>query len=182
MTVNFQLQAVEDAAAPSAGQVLTATSATAVAWSSTYLPTIGAHKAADESVTASTTLQDDNHLTVSLLASSIYAFRAFLFFNTAGAAPGFKAALNGTAGVTSLKAQVSIYDDTTNALTSYNRWTAFAAATGSVPTAGNNSCVIEGTIETSTAGTLLIQWAQNVSDAANTTVQRNSNLLAWRLG
>jgi len=41
----------------------------------------------------------------------------------------------------------------------------------------------EGTIgfETSTAGTFLLQWAQNASDANNLMIQRGSSLITKKL-
>lgn len=124
-------------------------------------------------------LQDDNHLTVNLAASTTYGFRFVIFQTSASATAGLKLALNGTATVTSLKAQVYIYDDTTNLLAGFARLTAFGGAgVGAGLAVGDNYAVIEGTIEVSTAGTFLLQWAQNLADIVNaTTVQRNSNLI-----
>lgn len=143
---------------------------------------ISGYKTADESVISSTTLQNDDHLTVSLAASAKYWFKFWIFTNNAGALGGFKAALGGTVGVTSLKAQIEITDDTTNATAALARVTALSSAVGAGLGSGDNFTTIEGTIETSTAGTFLLQWAQNTSEASNTTVQRNSILLGVRIG
>ena len=140
-----------------------------------------AYKTADESVSSSITVQDDNHLSLSLAASTTYQFRFVLFTNNVGAAEGFRCTLGGTVGVTSLKAQISIYDDTANTLAAFARITALGSEIGSGLAAGNNMSFIDGSIETSTAGTFLLRWAQNVSGANNTTVERNSNLVVTRL-
>lgn len=133
-----------------------------------------AYKDADESLNTSITLQDDNELSVSLLASSKYTFKLLVFVNNVNAAEGFKAALGGTVGVTSLKAQITLYDDTTDLIAASGRVTALASAVGAAWSVGNNWAVVEGSIETSTAGTLLLSWAQQVSGGNNTTVQRGS--------
>jgi hypothetical protein len=136
-----------------------------------------AHKDADESVTNSTTLQSDDHLTVTVGASKVYHFRAVLFVTSSSSTAGFKVALGGTATVTSVKAEVKIYDDTTSTIAAVSRVTALGSSVGVVLTAGNNHVEIEGAVEISAAGTFLIQWAQQVADAVNAvTVQRNSYL------
>lgn len=146
-------------------------------WNDTHEGIVSAYKSADESV-SNTTLQDDNHLSVTLAASSKYRFTFRLFTTSGGAVEGLKLALSGTVGVTSMKAKVVIYDDTTNTLVE-GRVTALNSAVGSGLSAGDNHADIDGTIETSTAGTFLLSWAQNNGAGANsTTVQRNSVLKA----
>jgi hypothetical protein len=138
------------------------------------------HKTADESINSSTSLQADDHLSVNLTASKNYNFRFLLHLNNDGAAAGIKLALSGTAGITSMKAQVRIYDDTTNALVGFDRITAFNSGVTAALSAGAAHAIIEGTIEVSTAGTFLLHWAQNSSDASNTTALRNSTLKMLR--
>lgn len=136
-----------------------------------------AYKTADESV-SNTTLQNDDELTVTLAASTKYHFRICLFTSSAGAAEGLKLALAGTVGVTSMKAQIAIYDDTTNTLAAFARVSTLNSAIGAGLSAGDNHAIIEGTIETSAAGTFLLSWAQNAgAGAASTTVQRGSTLI-----
>ena len=120
------------------------------------------YKDADQEVT-DTTLVSDSELSVSLAATASYHFRAVLFFLNDGAAEGYKCALSGTVGVGDLKAQISIYDDTTNSLAAFARVTALGSSVGAGISSGSNFAVIEGTIETTTAGTFLIQFAQNAA-------------------
>lgn len=146
-----------------------------------YRVSISVYKSADESV-SNTTLQSDDALTVNLLASTIYRYTFRLFENSAGAAEGLKLALSGTVGVTSMKAQISIYDDTTNALAAFARVIALNSSVGAGLSMGDNRAIVEGTIETSTAGTLVLSWAQNGGAGANpTTIQRGSNLVVEAL-
>lgn len=136
------------------------------------------YKTADEAVTSSTVLQDDDHLSVSLEANATYWFKFFIFHQNAGATEGIKFALNGTVGVTSLKGQIRIG---AGASTADARVTAFESAVGATLAATDNYSEVTGTIETSTAGTFLLRWAQNTSGAGATTVQRNSSLVMLRV-
>lgn len=134
-------------------------------------------KAADETV-VDATIQADNELTVSLAATTGYYFRFTLFFSNGGIGEGFQVDLSGTVGVTALKAEVSIYDDTLNSLAAFARVTALGSAVGAGISSGSNYALIEGTIKTSTAGTFFLRWAQNaVGAGAGVTVQAGSGLV-----
>ena len=126
------------------------------------LSILRAYKDADQEVT-NTTLDGDSELIVSLAATASYHFRAVIFFLNDGAAEGYKCALSGTVGVGDLKAQISIYDDTTNSLAAFARVTALGSSVGAGLSSGSNFAVIEGTIESTTAGTFFIQFAQNAA-------------------
>ena len=129
-------------------------------------PVMGAYKDADEE-NATTTLNGDDELTVNLAASSKYQFEAKLFFLNDGAAEGYKVSINGTVGVADVKAQVSIYDDTLNTLVAFARIAALGGAgVGAGLSSGSNFARVEGAIETTTAGTFLIEFAQNAAGAA----------------
>ena len=151
------------------------------AGSVSQLTGVDIRKTADETVT-DTTIQADDHLITNLAASSSYSFRFTIFFTNAGAAEGIQLDLNGTVGVSSLKAQVSIYDDTLNTLAAFARVEALASAVGAGLSIGDNFAVIEGTIETSTAGTFGLRFAQNATGAsAGVTVEENSTLTLRKL-
>lgn len=140
-----------------------------------------AYKTADTSRNTTTTPTADTHLTATLAASSNYHFRFTLFSNNVSLTEGISLQLDGTVGVTSMKAQIFLYDDTTNALAAFARVTAFNSAVGVALSAGDNHEMIEGTIETSTAGTFNLEWAQQVSGGNNTTLQRGSSLIITKL-
>lgn len=138
-------------------------------------------KGASEAI-ANNTLQDDDSLTVDLLAAGVYKFRFFLFVLTAGASGGIKCAVGGTAGVTTLRARIAINDDAAPLAAGFaGQVTAFDATVGGVLVTGDHSVEIEGTIVVSTAGTFKLRWAQEVTDAGNpTTVRSSSSLIVQR--
>jgi hypothetical protein len=136
-------------------------------------------KGANESV-LNNTFQNDDELVVTLKASAKYYFRIHLFINNAGATAAFKLQMTGTVGVSSLKGQVLYF---TTTVSSGGRFAALTSAVFASFGAGDQAAYIEGTIETSTAGTFQLQWAQGTTDGANaTTVQRNSSMLVHRIG
>ena len=126
-----------------AGDILEATSATAFAFVRRFLK---AYRTADGTAVTNTTLTDDSVITVTLVASTNYEYRIVGFSSNAGAAEGLKVALSGTVGVSSMKAQISIYDDTLNTLVSFARVTAFGSSVGAGLSSGDNYFEIKGTI------------------------------------
>lgn len=144
--------------------------------------TLKALKPSDESVTSST-LQDDDDLSVTLAASSSYAFEFLIFGTLVGATEGIKFAVGGTAGVSALKAQIELWDDTTGLLVKSGRVTAFDSTIGSTILAADNIFGrIHGTITTTgSGGTFKLRWAQNADGGDNTTVQAGSLLEVRKL-
>lgn len=125
-----------------------------------------AYKDTDQEVT-DTTLASDSELTVTLALNGKYQFKFDLFFLNDGAAEGIKVSLAGTATVTDIKAQVSVYDDTLNSLVAFARITSLGGAgVGAGVSSGSNFASIEGAIEITTAGTFLLQFAQNATGAS----------------
>ena len=126
---------------------------------------LGAYKDADQEVT-NTSLTADTELTVNLAASTKYQFSIDIFFLNDGAAEGYQVALSGTVGIQDLKAQASIYDDTLNTLVGFARITAIDTGVGAGLSVGSNFARVMGSIETTTAGTFLVKFAQNAAGAA----------------
>ncbi len=130
-------------------------------------------KTADESVTSSTVLQDDNHLLLPIGANAIWAFTAFLIIDDLSGTADFKMTFVGPSGATGSWAATggaAFSQAPVKALgTTYVFDGASPAITGWV----------SGTIVNSTtAGNLLLQWAQSVSNASATTLRANSWLKA----
>jgi len=132
-------------------------------------------KKADETITSSTTLHDDNELVVALNINKTYHYYLFLPFNT-GPVADIKYAFSLPTGATGLKRNGGDWDalaetalsDITNTLSPL------------VSIANNFAIVTNGLIIMSgTAGNLILQWAQNVSDAADTTVLQGATLVLW---
>lgn len=138
-------------------------------------------KTADESVTSSIVLQDDNELLFTAAANATYEVWAFLHYIGVNAGGILKIGWAGPASAT--------FD-----------WTASGLATGAIATTGNldasylslastitlgggaNDVVARpsGLLVTSaTSGTFKLQWAQGTSSATATTVKAGS-FLAYR--
>ncbi len=139
--------------------------------------TLSAYKSADQTVTGSTTLQDDSALSILLAGSATYFFHAFIPWSVAGGAPGIRLALGGTVTVTSVRALIRA---ASIAQAGFDEVTGLGSPVGT-DTGSADVALIEGSVETDAAGTLLLQWAQNTSDATNgTTVHRGAWLSATR--
>ena len=133
-------------------------------------------KSADESVTSSTTLQDDDDLQITLAANSDYEIEYMVFVQSASATPDFKYQWTEPDGVyrgvatTTAVTSVSIFDEST------------AASTLSLD--ANAIEFMKGTIVIETAGaggTFKLEWAQDTSDATATTVKKGSWMKATKL-
>ena len=143
---------------------------------------LAAYKGALESVTSSSTLQNDDALFLTLLANATYDLDMFVAYN------------GGTQGSSDLKGAFAIpsgatlvYGFNSNGLTStphvgfYGSGTgAFTAGTGAT-TATNWTLRLSGTIVTSAAGVLQFQWAQATSSATATSVLPGSKLTAVQI-
>jgi hypothetical protein len=119
---------------------------------------------------ADTTLADVTGLSISVLAGGVYAFEAVLQIN-ASAVGGYKFAIGGTATATSLLARIVANNVLTAVLNSVV--TTLGTAVGAV--AGTDVFVrIFGTIVVANAGTLTIQFAQNVASGASSVLANSA--------
>lgn len=149
----------------------------------TWFVPLAVTKTADQSVTSSTTLVNDNELLLSLAANAVYEFRCTLDYE------------GGTQGASDLKWGWSVPSGTIMRYTRIGIDTAGASTAGFMTTesstvaggtAGAGSLkgvLMDGVIDTgSTAGTLQLKWAQNTSSATATIVHALSKLIAQRVG
>ncbi|MGH7585384.1 MAG: hypothetical protein ACREMH_03975 [Gemmatimonadales bacterium] len=151
-------------------------------------------KTADESVTDSTTLQNDNHLSFSIAASEAWSFQVFLAVNASTDGRDIKIGFTVPSGATvrwgaiGPTTGVSIMTDVRGNFASQS-----GSATGSCCTANfgvplddsgalETVIMIKGTVVNgSTAGTLQLQWAQATAGAGtSTTVLADSWLIGLR--
>lgn len=141
-----------------------------------------ARKTADESVTSSTTLQNDDTLLLPVRASSVFRFTALVAYtgNTTG---DIKFAFTFPSGAACYWAGKgpSTADDGYGTVGASKHAASFAESSGtSTSFAGSTSTLavlIEGILITgSTPGTLTLQWAQNTSNGTATTVKAGSFL------
>lgn len=142
-------------------------------------------KTADQSVTSSTTLVDDVHLSAPVEANSVY--RVILALNATGSTSGDIKLAWGTpsgsdGGGRWLQGPAAGQDPGSPALMEVRA--AFWATERSYGLSATAASIIEhGLLQTgSTPGTLQLRWAQNNSNATATTVATRSNLWITRFG
>jgi len=145
---------------------------------STTTPIIRASKGSDETVTSSTTFQNDDDLLFSVSTNETWYVDLHLFVNTGSSpTPDIKFQFTGPSGAT---IKMSLFDETGN---TSKIITAFSTSTDTVAILGNTTHVFRfrGTITTaSTAGTIVLQWAQDTSSTTGTTIESRSYLIAQR--
>src|SRR3990172_13103700 len=152
-----------------------------------------AYKTADQSVTSSTALVDDTHLTVALPAAGTYVVTA-TFLASGAAAGDVKVAWAYTGTLTAgYRGGQGPSSASTDALAATSAGTVRSAAAGNTAATvtastpygvdGTNwSCVQEsGVVVVSTTGNLKVQWAQNASSATATIMRAGSLLWARRV-
>ena len=136
-------------------------------------------KPGDETISNSTTLQDDNDLQFAVVGGKTYIFEMVLMYDSGGTGD-FKHAFALTAGSftrgnrhhfgwgpTTVAGQTALTADMTTAITH-----------GATP--GEHLVVwVRGSFQPSTDATIKLQWAQNTTDGTNTTVKANS-FIQWR--
>lgn len=133
-------------------------------------------KTADESVTSSVTLQNDNELVLDVAANTTYSFECVLGY-TAGTTGDFKAAMNFPSGGT-MFASVQRTDGSTYAEAAGGQiLSGSAIAGGGLGTTIPAMQLWRGIfMNGGTAGTFQVSWAQNVSNGTATTVKAGSIL------
>lgn len=134
-------------------------------------------KTADESVTSSTTLQNDDHLTVAIGASQVMAIRYILFVD-AGATGDLKLGLSVPAGGTYRCGAGHVSNNVSSS------FAVQATSTTSISVGGLGAgtiyeYVLDCTVVNSTTpGNVVLQFAQDVSDGTATTLKTNSVAMA----
>ena len=138
-------------------------------------PTL-AHKTTDQSVANSTALVNDSALFLPLAAGDAWEFELFALVSSS-AAGDVKVAFSVPTGST-IAWQGTILNVTGSAQSGV---VIASGATFSADTSGNSLVRLRGVVHAgSIGGNLQFQWAQNVSDAAPTTVKAESFLEAAR--
>lgn len=158
-----------------------------IAFLSTGFPGILKYKTQDTSTASDAAYDDDPHLAASVLANAVYFVEVYGVYQ-AGATGQIKFQMTHPSGST-LEAGSWEYDAGTDAASQVN-WAANASLGSSSPTAfvaglvGTGANVpfrLQGTlIVGSTAGTLALQWAQNVSNATATILRKGTTMRLTR--
>jgi hypothetical protein len=142
--------------------------------------TTWARKTADESITSSTTQQDDDTLFVSVVANSTYIVEMVLQVRSAtGTTAGIAWQFVAPAGATLFGGAVGLTPGSTTNTTPRVDTIALGGPNGhgSVGTSTNAAILADAVlIVGGTAGTFKLQWAQNVSNGTATTVKTGSYL------
>lgn len=137
-------------------------------------------KTADEIVTNSSTVQDDDHLFAAVAANQFMAFKIWLMFEGDTASSNLKLGMNAPAGATfqwTVGGAVYITAAGTTAATITIEQTNTLGVDGS---STERSVTMEGyVLNGGTAGTLQLRWAQNTAEANNTTMKANSYMITW---
>jgi len=147
-------------------------------------------KTVDETVTSSTTMQDDNELFVDVLANTTYWVTAMIIY-AAATTRDLKMSFAGPGGssmnwvsdafASSIAAGILV-DEVSRTLQTLGS-TPSPGGNGTAPSVGNNLfCVPRGIFTTgANDGTLTFQWAQLSSGTPGTIVRADSVLLVRRL-
>lgn len=147
-------------------------------------------KTADETINASTTLQNDDHLVLPVVANAVYTFALDLYMTESTDFVGdFKMSFTCPASATfDMHGEGAHVTDLTTGTSSNGEWigklaTASAAATlgFGVGTGLTGVRVYGRLVMSSTAGNFQLQWAQNASDASGTTLKAGSYMTLTRV-
>ncbi len=140
-----------------------------------------ARKTADQSVTSSTTLTNDNHLAVSVQANAVYDLRLLITYD--GSTSGdLKIQFNVPASAV-LVGQAHAPVSTAASQQDYQDFSISAGITINYGVLGATTVgSLSGTLVTSgTAGTVQLQWAQLTSNGTATRILTNSTLRLIRV-
>lgn len=139
-------------------------------------------KTADETVTSSTTLQDDDHLTFPIAANEEW-IAEFILINIGDSlsTTGLKTAITVPAGAT--MDATSNFQGGTGDAQGVRGTTSGAALTAYTPAGSNlgNVRVYVWVLNGATAGNVTLQWAQNASSATALTARKGGHVKAVRL-
>lgn len=139
-------------------------------------------KTADETVTSSTTLQNDDHLTFAIAANEIWTVDYFLVAGAGDEAADIKLDLAIPAGATYL---IGVHGLTTGVTTYEGDLKAIADSTPwslGIDNAVRTTILLFATVVNgATPGNVVLQWAQNASSGTGTTLVANSRLIAHKI-
>jgi len=143
-------------------------------------------KTADETVTSSATLQDDDELTLTVEANKSYEVSGFVRWTCASVTPDMQVAFSLPSGASLAWWGAGPYTDLTGQNSNLNQYA--PDDTGVVWYGTNNSAtfpsamIISGLlIVGATAGSLTFRWAQQTSNASGVTVKARSWLKLLRV-
>lgn len=136
-------------------------------------------KAADETVNNNDAFQNDDELFFSVNGGELWYVTWFLRVSAASATPDIVVAITDPPG--SLTSWWKEFN-ATSSVGAATRGTERGDDVFNIQTGVNdfNYLAIHALVKTKNAGTILLQWAQDVAHASDTIVKAGSHLLAWR--
>lgn len=144
------------------------------------------YKTSNESVTSSTTFQDDNDFFLSVEANALYVVELYLSIvgNTSGDFKMQWTVPSGTDGIRWRQTLVTGAAADTDNKSQIDTISGGSSASGVLSTTSPRAFLSEiMSVDTAgTSGTLTLQWAQNGSNANPTTIQAGSFMRAWKVG
>lgn len=143
--------------------------------SQTVKETITKVKTSRETVTSSTTLQDDNDFSFSVKANTTYSITGVLFLSSpnSGGLKWLFTVPSGASGRINIDCGQATFDCLDIDIT-----TGEATSSGTAIATQNASGKLSGFVTTSsTEGTLQFQWAQNTSNVTGTYLERGSTMI-----
>lgn len=146
------------------------------------------YKTANESVTSSTTMQDDNTFTFSVEANAFYFVEMHLVISCADATatPDFKSQWTVPASTTGLRWRSGLTTGATADTGDKSQIDTIAggsAALGVLASSTKTFFIERISVDTAgTSGTMTLQWAQNASDSDPTIVEAGSYCRIWKVG
>lgn len=142
--------------------------------------TVLAYKSADETVNNSSTLQNDNHLVISVVANAAYTVDLYAIYNSNSTA-NLKVDYTMPAGA-ALSQMVFISGGTLSAIQHGVSLGTVGAVNGIAGISADTGLQMHGVLTTGgTSGNLTFRWAQNVANASNTIMRTGSYLRAQRI-
>jgi hypothetical protein len=140
-------------------------------------PTAVITKSADETITSSTTLQDDDHLSYVLTSNKSYYFTLNLLVSrlNTSADPRIRMAID-----LSSKGAFSSPNASSNTGILGDGTTTMSTAAGQMASTVASPFLVYGSI-TSATGTLQFKWAQVLASATSITVHKGSRLYIWEV-
>jgi hypothetical protein len=162
------------------GQLLQTNGAGTLSWA-TLGSVVVKSKTGAESVTSSTTVQDDDHLAFDIPANQTWRAKYEILLTAAGSTDArlkFTLPSGATASATGTYARAS---DNSTTETS-DATTEFVVTISNAANSTHNAllCIYLRVVNSSTAGTVQLQWAQGTSNATSLTFRNRSGLLASR--
>ncbi len=152
-------------------------------------PTQYVYKTTNESVSSSTTFQNDDHLTYPLKANAKYLFEIHGFYdNNTGSKDNIRIRLTGPSSQNFFFYEINIYanyGDITAGWSYYNDYSSYtnpSVSTNKVSSSQPGRFNLRGVIETgANAGNLTLQWTQNSSETTAIRVLKGSFMKITRI-